>query len=176
MGGRGRPPPRGDKRSMTLEELLAGDSAAKRMQTVSAAVEELLVAAQRQDRLTVGVYEAAKLMNVDPDCVQLCVLASDEDPAQDVGLQLQFTLLQAFCHSNEVQLLRVAGMQRLAQLLGEAGTAPGAPPSQEVRDLHCLLVTSPLTDGGSLGLLRVTSLCRELLGCDQGVPSVSLER
>lgn len=35
-----------------------------RMQTVSAAVEELLVAAQRQDRLTVGVYESAKLMNV----------------------------------------------------------------------------------------------------------------
>lgn len=35
-----------------------------RMQTVSAAVEELLVAAQCQDRLTVGVYESAKLMNV----------------------------------------------------------------------------------------------------------------
>lgn len=35
-----------------------------RMQTVTAAVEELLVAAQRQDRLTVGVYESAKLMNV----------------------------------------------------------------------------------------------------------------
>lgn len=34
------------------------------MQTVSAAVEELLVAAQCQDRLTVGVYESAKLMNV----------------------------------------------------------------------------------------------------------------
>lgn len=31
---------------------------------MSAAVEELLVAAQRQDRLTVGVYESAKLMNV----------------------------------------------------------------------------------------------------------------
>ena len=36
------------------------------MQTVSAAVEELLVAAQLQDRLTVGVYESAKLGKV-PD-------------------------------------------------------------------------------------------------------------
>lgn len=35
-----------------------------RMQAVSEAVERLLVAAQRQDRLTVGVYESAKLMNV----------------------------------------------------------------------------------------------------------------
>lgn len=31
---------------------------------VSQALEELLVAAQRQDCLTVGVYESAKLMNV----------------------------------------------------------------------------------------------------------------
>lgn len=35
-----------------------------RMDTVSQALEELLVAAQRQDCLTVGVYESAKLMNV----------------------------------------------------------------------------------------------------------------
>uniref|UniRef100_A0ABB0MVC3 Growth arrest and DNA damage inducible beta n=1 Tax=Homo sapiens TaxID=9606 RepID=A0ABB0MVC3_HUMAN len=49
---------------MTLEELVACDNAAQKMQTVTAAVEELLVAAQRQDRLTVGVYESAKLMNV----------------------------------------------------------------------------------------------------------------
>uniref|UniRef100_A0A8B9WB52 GADD45B n=1 Tax=Bos mutus grunniens TaxID=30521 RepID=A0A8B9WB52_BOSMU len=48
---------------MTLEELVACDNAAQKMQTVSAAVEELLVAAQLQDRLTVGVYESAKLMN-----------------------------------------------------------------------------------------------------------------
>lgn len=31
---------------------------------MSQALEELLVAAQRQDRLTLGVYESAKLMNV----------------------------------------------------------------------------------------------------------------
>lgn len=35
-----------------------------RMDAVSQALEELLVAAQRQDCLTVGVYESAKLMNV----------------------------------------------------------------------------------------------------------------
>lgn len=36
----------------------------KRMKSVSEAVEQLLVAAQRQGALTVGVYESAKLMNV----------------------------------------------------------------------------------------------------------------
>lgn len=34
------------------------------MQTIDQALEELLVAAQRQGCLTVGVYESAKLMNV----------------------------------------------------------------------------------------------------------------
>lgn len=34
------------------------------METVARALEELLVAAQLQDALTVGVYESAKLMNV----------------------------------------------------------------------------------------------------------------
>lgn len=35
-----------------------------RMKSVSESVEHLLVAAQRQGCLTVGVYESAKLMNV----------------------------------------------------------------------------------------------------------------
>lgn len=35
-----------------------------RMQAVLRALEELLVAAQRQDLLTVGVYESAKLLTV----------------------------------------------------------------------------------------------------------------
>lgn len=35
-----------------------------RLDPVGQALEELLVAAQRQDCLTLGVYESAKLMNV----------------------------------------------------------------------------------------------------------------
>lgn len=35
-----------------------------RMQSVGLALEELLVTAQKQDCLTVGIYESAKLLNV----------------------------------------------------------------------------------------------------------------
>uniref|UniRef100_A0A7N5JQ70 Growth arrest and DNA damage inducible beta n=1 Tax=Ailuropoda melanoleuca TaxID=9646 RepID=A0A7N5JQ70_AILME len=108
------------------------------MQTVSAAVEELLVAAQRQDRLTVGVYESAKLMNVDPDSVVLCLLAIDEEEEDDIALQIHFTLIQSFCCDNDINIVRVSGMQRLAQLLGEPAETQG---TTEPRDLHCLLVT-----------------------------------
>lgn len=35
-----------------------------RMQSVSLALEELLVTAQKQNCLTIGIYESAKLLNV----------------------------------------------------------------------------------------------------------------
>uniref|UniRef100_A0A452HTL6 Ribosomal protein eL8/eL30/eS12/Gadd45 domain-containing protein n=1 Tax=Gopherus agassizii TaxID=38772 RepID=A0A452HTL6_9SAUR len=125
---------------MTLEELVACDNTAKKMQTVSEAVEQLLVAAQRQDCLTVGVYESAKLMNVDPDSVVLCLLAIDEEDEGDIALQIHFTLIQAFCCDNDINILRVSGMQRLAKILGESSED-----NSEPRDLHCILVTvSPL--------------------------------
>nr|KAF6297527.1 growth arrest and DNA damage inducible beta [Pipistrellus kuhlii] len=148
---------------MTLEELVACDNAAQKMQTVSAAVEELLVAAQRQDRLTVGVYESAKLMNVDPDCVVLCLLAIDEEEEDDIALQIHFTLIQSFCCDNDINIVRVSGMQRLAQLLGEPAETQG---TTEARDLHCLLVTvswaSPACPAPYLGPVFVNKV--ELAG------------
>lgn len=158
---------------MTLEELVASDNAAQRMQAVTAAVEQLLVAAQRQDRLTVGVYEAAKLMNVDPDSVVLCLLAIDEEEEDDIALQIHFTLIQSFCCDNDIDIVRVSGMQRLAQLLGEPAETLG---TTEARDLHCLLVTNRHTDTWkSQGLVEVASYCEESRGNNQWVPYISLE-
>lgn len=66
----------------------------------------------------------------------LCVLATDEEDDDDIALQIHFTLLQAFCCDNDVNILRLSGMRRLTQLLEDdagVGTEP--------RDLHCILVT-----------------------------------
>ncbi|NWU36462.1 GA45B protein, partial [Hylia prasina] len=139
-----------------------------RMQAVSEAVERVLVAAQRQDRLTVGVYESAKLMNVDPDSVVLCVLATDEEDEGDIALQIHFTLIQAFCCDNDIHILRVSGMQRLAAILGEPE------PGSEPRDLHCLL--NPHTDAWkSQGLAEVARYCAESRDRNQWVPYVCLQ-
>ncbi|XP_030396347.1 growth arrest and DNA damage-inducible protein GADD45 beta [Gopherus flavomarginatus] len=155
---------------MTLEELVACDNTAKKMQTVSEAVEQLLVAAQRQDCLTVGVYESAKLMNVDPDSVVLCLLAIDEEDEGDIALQIHFTLIQAFCCDNDINILRVSGMQRLAKILGESSED-----NSEPRDLHCILVTNPHTDSWkSQGLAEVASYCEESRCNNQWVPYVPL--
>uniref|UniRef100_A0A8C5RKU2 Growth arrest and DNA damage inducible beta n=1 Tax=Laticauda laticaudata TaxID=8630 RepID=A0A8C5RKU2_LATLA len=157
---------------MTLEELLPADNAAERMRSVGEALERLLVAAQRQGCLTVGVYEAAKLMNADPDSVVLCLLAADE---ADIALQIHFTLIQAFCCANDIHILRASGLERLAAVLGES-PPDGGEGGAEPRDLHCLLVTTPHTDSwGSQGLAEVATFCQESRGNDQWVPYVALQ-
>lgn len=74
----------------------------------------------------------------DPDSVVLCVLATDEEDEDDIALQIHFTLLQAFCCDNDINILRVSGMRRLAQVLEEDTEDSNG---NEPRDLHCILVT-----------------------------------
>uniref|UniRef100_A0A3P9P264 Growth arrest and DNA damage inducible beta n=1 Tax=Poecilia reticulata TaxID=8081 RepID=A0A3P9P264_POERE len=124
---------------MIPEESFA--SVENRMQSASLALEELLVTAQKQHCLTVGIYESAKLLNADPDSVVLCVLAADDE--EDVALQIHFTLLQSFCCDSGINILRVSGVQRLWQLLGGVDANRN---QEESGDLHCMLVT--------VGLLR----------------------
>lgn len=71
----------------------------------------------------------------DPDNVTFCVLAADEEDEGDIALQIHFTLIQAFCCENDIDIVRVGDVQRLAAIVGtgdEAGT-PG--------DLHCILIS-----------------------------------
>ncbi|CAL1591441.1 unnamed protein product [Knipowitschia caucasica] len=156
---------------MTLEEVV-GSSSAKKMETVSAALETLLDAAQRRGCLTVGVYESAKLMNVDPDSVVLCVLASDAE--EDIALQIHFTLLQAFCCDNSINILRVRGLRRLGQLLDQDLDLDQD--HNEGRDLHCLLVTNPPVDPlQSQALSAITSFCAESRVQNLWVPALELQ-
>uniref|UniRef100_A0A8C2TSQ2 Growth arrest and DNA damage-inducible protein GADD45 alpha n=1 Tax=Coturnix japonica TaxID=93934 RepID=A0A8C2TSQ2_COTJA len=124
---------------MTLEELPGDQRTAGRMEQAGDALQEVLSKALSQRSLTLGVYEAAKLLNVDPDNVVLCLLAADEEEEGDAALQIHFTLIQAFCCENDINILRVSNPARLAQLLLPDGGPE--PPT----DLHCVLVTvSPL--------------------------------
>ncbi|XP_017267234.1 growth arrest and DNA damage-inducible protein GADD45 beta-like [Kryptolebias marmoratus] len=139
-----------------------------RMQSASLALEELLVTAQKQDCLTVGIYESAKLLNADPDSVVLCVLAADDE--SDVALQIHFTLLQSFCCDTGIDILRVAGVQRLQQLLGGADANRN---QEESGDLHCMLVTNPQVD--HCRLQEVGTYCQESRRLHQWVPELVLQ-
>lgn len=63
-----------------------------------------------------------------------CVLATDEEYECDIALQIHFTLIQAFCFDNDINVVRVNDIERLADLVG-------AEESGEPKDAHCILVT-----------------------------------
>lgn len=144
------------------------------MQAASRALGELLVTAQGQNCLTIGIYESAKLLNVDPDFVVLCVLAADDDDEDDVALQIHFTLLQSFCCDNGITILRVSGIRRLKRLLRQPLVTMDTITSQEEhRDLHCLLVTNPEVHHRSLR--EVGMYCKESRSLNQWIPELVLQ-
>uniref|UniRef100_A0A3B5LDZ5 Ribosomal protein eL8/eL30/eS12/Gadd45 domain-containing protein n=1 Tax=Xiphophorus couchianus TaxID=32473 RepID=A0A3B5LDZ5_9TELE len=98
---------------------------------LSISLKEALVCAQSEHRLTVGVYESAKIMTEDPDNVSFCVLATDEQFEWDVALQIHFTLIQSFCFDNDISIVRVSDTQRLAAIVGD-----------EQEDAHCVFTVS----------------------------------
>uniref|UniRef100_A0A8D2D510 Growth arrest and DNA damage-inducible protein GADD45 gamma n=2 Tax=Sciurus TaxID=10001 RepID=A0A8D2D510_SCIVU len=158
--------------TMTLEEIRGQDTVPEstaRMQGAGKALHELLVSAQRQGCLTAGVYESAKVLNVDPDNVTFCVLAADEEDEGDIALQIHFTLIQAFCCENDIDIVRVGDVQRLAAIVGtgdEAGT-PG--------DLHCILISNPNEDSWKDPALEKLSLfCEESRSVNDWVPNITL--
>lgn len=65
----------------------------------------------------------------------LCLLASDEQDEGDIALQIHFTLIQAFCCDNDINIVRVNDIQRLVEIVGNAAD------NEEPKDMHCILVT-----------------------------------
>uniref|UniRef100_A0A665TU74 Ribosomal protein eL8/eL30/eS12/Gadd45 domain-containing protein n=1 Tax=Echeneis naucrates TaxID=173247 RepID=A0A665TU74_ECHNA len=163
--------------TMTLEEICGQENTMEntdRVQSAGSALEELLVAAKKQDYLTVGVYESAKVMNVDPDSVAFCVLATDEEYECDIALQIHFTLIQAFCFDNDINVVRVNDIERLADLVGANDTG-------EAKDAHCILVTPVSPGTGSRAnpwkdpaLDKLSLFCEESRSMYDWVPTISL--
>lgn len=67
-----------------------------------------------------------------PDSVSFCVLATDEEWECDIALQIHFTLIQSFCFDNDISIVRVNDMQRLAEIVGDK--------TVQLEDAHCCLI------------------------------------
>ncbi|XP_041816007.1 growth arrest and DNA-damage-inducible, gamma b, tandem duplicate 1 [Chelmon rostratus] len=151
---------------MTLEEVLI-QKPTERAQCTGQALEEVLVSAKDNDSITVGVYESAKVMNLDPDSVSFCVLAMDEEFECDIALQIHFTLIQSFCFDNDISIVRVSDMQRLAEIVGDK--------TEQLEDAHCVLITNP-ADGSweDPALEKLHLFCEESRRLNDWVPEISL--
>ncbi|XP_056259791.1 growth arrest and DNA damage-inducible protein GADD45 gamma-like [Seriola aureovittata] len=137
------------------------------MQSPGKSLKEALLCAQSEDRLTVGVYESAKIMTDDLDSVSFCVLATDEEFECDIALQIHFTLIQSFCFDNDISIVRVSDMQRLAEIVGDK--------AEQLEDAHCVLITNP-ADGSweDPALEKLHLFCEESRRLNDWVPEISL--
>ncbi|XP_022058793.1 growth arrest and DNA-damage-inducible, gamma b, tandem duplicate 1 [Acanthochromis polyacanthus] len=152
---------------MTLEEVLIQKTTTERAPCTGTALEEVLEAAKDNDSLTVGVYECAKVMNLDPDSVSFCVLAMDEEFECDIALQIHFTLIQSFCFDNDISIVRVSDMQRLAEIVGDK--------AEQLEDAHCVLITNPAEGSWEDPALEKLHLfCEESRRLNDWVPEISL--
>ncbi|MFT7811815.1 growth arrest and DNA damage-inducible protein GADD45 gamma-like [Arapaima gigas] len=128
---------------------------------------EALLAARSEARLTVGVYESAKIMNDDPDSVCFCVLAADDEYECDIALQIHFTLIQAFCFDNDISVVRVSDLRRLARIVGHE--------SADAEDAHCVLITNPAEGAWEDPALEKLHLfCEQRRSANEWVPEISL--
>ncbi|MEE6459684.1 hypothetical protein FKM82_000697 [Ascaphus truei] len=105
----------------------------------------------------------------DPDNVTFCILAADEEDEGDIALQIHFTLIQAFCCENDINIVRLNDTEKLAQILGSTDG------SGEPRDLHCILITNPNEDAWKDPALEKLGLfCDESRDVNDWVPAITL--
>ncbi|MGH0117681.1 UNVERIFIED_CONTAM: hypothetical protein FKN15_041873 [Acipenser sinensis] len=151
---------------MTLEESIA-EKSIERMQCAGKALEELLVSAQSQECLIVGVYESAKVMNVDLNSVACCVLATDEEYECDIALQIHFTLIQVLI-SDWLRFWSI--LMSLANLKMCIALS-----SRYVSFKHDLIISNPSEDRFEDPALEKLSLfCEECRSFNEWVPAITL--
>ncbi|EMP36286.1 Growth arrest and DNA damage-inducible protein GADD45 gamma [Chelonia mydas] len=105
----------------------------------------------------------------DPDKVAFCVLAAAEEDEGDIALQIHFTLIQAFCCDNDIDIVRLHDIPKLADIVGPNEE------SGEPRDLHCILITNPNEDAWKDPALEKLNLfCEESRNVNDWVPTITL--
>ncbi|XP_046334181.1 growth arrest and DNA damage-inducible protein GADD45 alpha-like [Haliotis rufescens] len=136
---------------MTLPELMKDSElqAKPKMMNVGAALRESIWQAMECNRLTSGLFECAKLLKCNPDNVMLCVLP-EVSGHHDVTVDIQHTLIEAFCWENEIKLLKVEKHNSLGRVLeGRGGkeTETGNMATSKVNntavDSSCVLLEYP---------------------------------
>ncbi|KAG8455361.1 hypothetical protein GDO86_001526 [Hymenochirus boettgeri] len=121
------------------------------------------------DIFTVRLMYCFSFISRDPDNVTFCILAADEFDEGDIALQIHFTLIQAFCCENDINIVRLNDTEKLAQILGYTDN------SGEPKDLHCILITNPNEDAWKDPALEKLGLfCEESRNVNDWVPSITL--
>ncbi|XP_021356770.1 growth arrest and DNA damage-inducible protein GADD45 beta-like [Mizuhopecten yessoensis] len=157
---------------MTLPDEYPEDSGALSKQVlheVSRSLEKLLQDAQLEHRLTTGVYNCAEILQRCPDQVMLCILP-DSGPGHDVTIDIEHTLIEAYCWENDVRVLKVGNAHVLNKVFNNDVSLRemkkvSRQQSQGV-DFSCLLVKYPKEVRAKCEWLNIERFCNWCLKHD----------
>ncbi|XP_048763988.1 growth arrest and DNA damage-inducible protein GADD45 beta-like [Ostrea edulis] len=117
----------------------------QRSVNIGQALKDTLLQALAQGRLVLGVMSSAKLLEVNPESVMVCILPASV-PSHDVTFHIQQTLVEAFCVEHGIPILKICDSEKLALTLAEKqDSANNNSDKQEdgEKDLTCVLVQNP---------------------------------
>uniref|UniRef100_A0A8W8M0N0 Ribosomal protein eL8/eL30/eS12/Gadd45 domain-containing protein n=1 Tax=Magallana gigas TaxID=29159 RepID=A0A8W8M0N0_MAGGI len=112
---------------------------------IGQALKDSLLQAVSEDRVVRGVMSCAKLLEVSPECVMVCILPASV-PSHDVTFHIQQTLVEAFCVEHAIPILKIGDLEKLAVIFaGRKDVANSLENNQDEGegDLTCLLVQVP---------------------------------
>jgi growth arrest and DNA-damage-inducible protein len=121
------------------------------MTSMSSNLKDVLLDAAEQNRLTCGIYECGKLLEMNPDGIMLVLLP--ESTKEDVALHIHLTLIEAFCWENDIRVLKVDSLAKVASLLPNKENEPSESDTESIdrsstnagsaTDYNCVLIEYP---------------------------------
>jgi len=98
----------------------------------------VLKQAKLEQKIVSGMYEAAKTLGRNPQDVAFCVLPQNH--LNDVERHINHMLMEAFCHENDICILKVDCEEKLAELVLTENTSEDTGNGLHQKDFSCILV------------------------------------
>ncbi|XP_052090488.1 uncharacterized protein LOC127727113 [Mytilus californianus] len=80
-------------------------------------IKEVLSEAEKDSRLINGIHSCAVHLQHCPDNIMACILA-DYGPLHDVTINIEHTLLEAYCMENGIKVLKIDSSEKIKKFLG----------------------------------------------------------
>ncbi|KAL4236766.1 hypothetical protein ACF0H5_005151 [Mactra antiquata] len=101
--------------------------------------QDLAYLAEKEDRLVTGIFESARVLELCPEIVDMCVLPSCK--GQDISSHIQQKLIQAFCWENDIHIVEL-DREEFSDLVKSPRSK-----SETSNCVECILLTSkPLNE------------------------------
>ena len=128
---------------MTLTDVLQSNSSDQVDQSAveaGNALKTIITEAEIENRVVNGIHCCAAQLQNCPDNVMACILA-DYGPLEDVTINIEHTLLEAYCMENYIKVIKVDSSKKMKKYLSTLQKNNKYP--ERSGDYTCMLIKNP---------------------------------